>query len=115
MSVKYPCPCCGYLVFDESPGSYEICPICYWEDDVAQLRFPRISWGANRVSLIEAQENYFRDGVSELRFRSNVRAAEASDVRDPQWRRIDVRTDTIEELIPGRDSGSSYPEDATEL
>ena len=107
MSVKYPCPCCGYLVFDESPGNYEICPICYWEDDLTQLRFPRMSWGPNRVSLIEAQENYFRDGVSELRFRSNV--------REPQWRRIDVRVDRIEEPIPGKDYGSSYPEDATEF
>ncbi len=113
--MKYPCPCCGYLVFDESPGSYEICPICFWEDDLAQLRFPRMSWGANRVSLIEAQENYFRHGVSELRFRSNVRAAEASDVREPQWRRIDVHADRIEELIQGKDYGCSYPEDVTEF
>lgn len=97
--VKYPCPCCGYLVFDESPGSHEICPICFWEDDLTQLRFPLMSGGANPVSLIEAQENYFREGVSELRFRSNVRAAEASDVRESQWRRIDVRADKIEEPI----------------
>jgi hypothetical protein len=113
--MKYPCPCCGYLVFDEPPGSYEICPICFWEDDLAQLRFPRMSWGANRVSLIEAQENYFRNGVCELRFRANVRAAEASDVREPQWRRIDSGADRIEEPIPGKDYGCSYPEDATEF
>ena len=37
--IKYPCPGCGYLVFDEPPGSYEICPICFGEDDLAQLRF----------------------------------------------------------------------------
>ena len=74
-----------------------------------------MSGGGIRVSLIEAQENYFRDGVSELRFRSNVRAAEASDDREPQWRRIDVRADRIEEPIPGKDYGCSYPEDATEL
>lgn len=59
--VKYPCPCCGYLVFDESPGSHEICPICFWEDDLTQLRFPLMSGGANPVSLIEAQENKFRE------------------------------------------------------
>jgi hypothetical protein len=27
-TTRYPCPCCGYLVLDEEPGSYEICPIC---------------------------------------------------------------------------------------
>jgi hypothetical protein len=85
--IKYPCPGCGYLVFDEPPGSYEICPICFWEDDLAQLRFLLMSWGANRMSLIESQENYFRDGVSELRFPATVRTAVASDVREPQWRR----------------------------
>jgi len=74
-----------------------------------------MSGGANRVSLIEAQENYFREGVSELRFRSNVRAAEASDVREPQWRRIDLQVDRIEEPIQEKDYGCSYPEDATEF
>lgn len=92
--IKYPCPGCGYLVFDEPPGSYEICPICFWEDDLAQLRFSRTSWGANRMSLIEAQENYFRDGVSELRFPATVRTAVASDVREPQWRRRHCHTCT---------------------
>ena len=37
-----PCPCCGYLVFDEEPGSYSICPICYWEDDAVQLQLARL-------------------------------------------------------------------------
>jgi len=50
-----------------------------------------------------------------LRFRSNVRAAEASDVREPQWRRIDFRADRIEEPIQGKDYGCSYSEDATEF
>src|SRR5262245_15263143 len=94
MSLKYPCPCCGYLVFDKSPGHYHICPICFWEDDLSQLRFPRMSGGANRVSLFEAQQNYLRVGVSELQFRSEVRAAEATDLRDQQWRPIDVDTDS---------------------
>ncbi|WP_368483116.1 CPCC family cysteine-rich protein [Streptomyces niveus] len=26
-SSPYPCPCCGYLVLGDMPGSYEICPI----------------------------------------------------------------------------------------
>ena len=51
--MKYTCPCCGYLTFSEPPGFYEICKICYWEDDLSQLRFTKIK-GANNVSLIEA-------------------------------------------------------------
>ena len=114
MQGKYPCPCCGYLVFDESPGSSEICPICFWEDDLSQLRFAR-STGANHVSLVDAQENFIKEGVSELRFRSNVRAPTASDFREPQWRRLDLYTDTFEEPVDGMDYGNTYPDDTTRL
>jgi hypothetical protein len=43
---KYPCPCCGYLMFYEGPGSYDICKICFWEDDLSQLRF--VEWAASK-------------------------------------------------------------------
>ncbi len=114
MHSKYPCPCCGYLVFDESPGSYDICPICFWEDDLSQLRFVRTT-GANHVSLLEGQENFVNEGVCELRFRSNVRAANASDLREPQWRRFDISKDSVEEPVVGMDYGNTYPDDTTEL
>ena len=114
MQGKYPCPCCGYLIFDESPGSYEICPICFWEDDLSQLRFVQTT-GANHVSLVEAQENFLKEGVCELRFRSNVRAPSASDLREPQWRRFDVCRDTVEEPFDGMDYGNTYPQDSTQL
>ncbi|MCS6814521.1 MAG: CPCC family cysteine-rich protein, partial [Cyanobacteria bacterium] len=32
-SPLYPCPCCGYLVLSQPPpGTYLVCPICFWED-----------------------------------------------------------------------------------
>ncbi|MEU0987837.1 CPCC family cysteine-rich protein [Streptomyces sp. NPDC005953] len=34
----YPCPCCGRLVHQSPPGSFQICPVCGWEDDLVQLR-----------------------------------------------------------------------------
>ena len=40
MAAKYPCPCCGHLIFLEPPGSYDICEICFWEDDIVMLRWP---------------------------------------------------------------------------
>jgi len=51
----YPCPCCGYVVFDEPPGSYAIRPICFWEDDLAQLRIFFIR-GSLRFASVEAGE-----------------------------------------------------------
>lgn len=53
---EFPCPCCGFLTFDEPPGSYAICGVCGWEDDHVQLRFPNMSGGANKESLYEAQQ-----------------------------------------------------------
>jgi hypothetical protein len=111
----YPCPCCGYVVFDEPPGSYAICPICFWEDDIVQLRFPAWAVGANRAALIDAQQNFQRVGASEPGFAQNCRAPTAGDKRDPGWRPVDLATDNIEAPPSGVDMGKTYPADATAL
>lgn len=28
----HPCPCCGFLTLGER-SNFEICPVCFWEDD----------------------------------------------------------------------------------
>lgn len=50
-----PCPACGFIVFIGSYGSYEVCPLCDWEDDGVQLANPTSSGGANREALCEVQ------------------------------------------------------------
>lgn len=52
--VKFPCPACGFLVFNEPAGSYDVCPVCNWEDDYVQLRHPLVK-GANARSLFDYQ------------------------------------------------------------
>ena len=47
VSGPFPCPCCGNLTYDEPPGSYQICEVCSWEDDHAQLRWPTLDSGPN--------------------------------------------------------------------
>lgn len=81
---RFPCPCCGHLTFGEPPGSYEICPVCYWEDDPVQLRWPGIG-GAN-IPLGHAQANYMTVGAVEDRFRKYVRKPSDDEARDPTWR-----------------------------
>jgi hypothetical protein len=99
----YPCPCCGWLVFREPPGSYEICRVCGWEDDLAQLRFPTMSGGANSASLVAAQEA-----------RSDARAPGPDDLqRDPRWRPVDPTIDVIEDPPADSDLGASYVRDRT--
>lgn len=51
--ASYPCPVCGYLVFDEPPGSYAVCPVCNWEDDALQLEYATtLAGGANAYTLL---------------------------------------------------------------
>lgn len=54
---KFKCPCCGFYTL-ESRGNYEICPVCFWEDDEVQESEPDMRGGANQASLNEARENF---------------------------------------------------------
>ena len=56
--LKHPCPCCGFLVFREPLGSYDICDVCGWEDDEVQQRWPGLHGGANAESLCDAQARF---------------------------------------------------------
>jgi hypothetical protein len=67
-------------------GSYDICPICGWEDDPVQLRHPDLAGGANKVSLIEAQRNFMTLGAIEDRYRGSVRTPRPTDIKDLKWR-----------------------------
>lgn len=65
--LRYPCPCCGSEVLEgPSPGSYEICPVCGWEDDDVQFREPDLEGGANEMSLNQARANYAAFGSCEF-------------------------------------------------
>jgi hypothetical protein len=92
-AVMYPCPCCGYEVFDELPGSYGICNICFWEDDMVQLVFPDLAGGANECSLIEGQSNFATFGACEERVKQFVREPLESESRNREWRRLELERD----------------------
>ncbi len=71
----YACPVCGYLTRrEESLGTYDVCPVCFWEDDPVQGADPNRSGGANHVSLNEAKRNFASFGASEERHQHHVRA-----------------------------------------
>jgi hypothetical protein len=56
MSMSLACPGCGFRTIGEDfYGTYEICPICGWEDDAVQLANPCSRGGANKESLAEYQ------------------------------------------------------------
>jgi len=78
-SVKYTCPCCGYKTFDEpAKGTYDICDLCGWEDDLVQNEDPDYKGGANGISLREAQHSFLQE------------AEENEDyVKDPRWKLLE--------------------------
>lgn len=70
----YPCPCCKYLTLSEKPpGTFLICPVCYWEDDEIQFNDPLYEGGANKESLKQARENFQKFGAISKEFVKNVR------------------------------------------
>jgi len=101
-------------VFDEI-GDSEICPICFWEDDIVQLRFASLAGGANKPSLIEAQQNFIALGACEERFQSEVRKPTDLDQCDPYWRTWDEKADRFEKPIEEGETLTPYPEDSTVL
>lgn len=53
-----PCHCCDCLTICER-GRYEICPVCFWEDDPDQT--PEFDeGGANNLGLNDGRKNYRR-------------------------------------------------------
>ncbi|MEV6810547.1 CPCC family cysteine-rich protein [Micromonospora sp. NPDC051296] len=96
VSGVFPCPCCGRLTFAGGPGSYEICPVCFWEDDQIQLRWPNWSGGANKPSLIEAQATFARIGVCEERLVRHVRQPLPDEPVEPGWRPVEPGVDRFE-------------------
>ncbi len=105
MNEKYTCPACGYKVFNESPGSYDICQVCLWEDDISQLRFP-MSEGANDTNLKDYQKLIIDKSIPI----SNTQKFS----KDKEWRIINLN-DNFEKFESGINYGESYPKNKIEL
>ncbi len=74
MKQRFECPCCGNLTLStQPPGTYELCPVCYWEDDGVQFADPEYAGGANRESLNQARTNFREFGASSQTALSHVR------------------------------------------
>ena len=97
--TEYPCPACGFNVFDEPPGSYVICPICDWEDDHVQLKYPAMRGGANKESLFEHQQIWI------MRIPLNVQEYEGY-TRWIDWRPLRPEECRITEGFP--ETGEQY-------
>lgn len=80
--MSHTCPCCGYKTLNEEPpGTFDICEICFWEDDDIQYNDPDFEGGANVPSLRQAQKNFIQFGAIEERFIRFARKPNEKDIR----------------------------------
>jgi hypothetical protein len=79
------CPCCGCKTLDKR-GEWEICSVCFWEDDGQDdYDADDVRGGPNgSLSLTVARANYLRLGACEERCVDMVRAPRTEELPDSQ-------------------------------
>lgn len=77
----FACPCCGYLTLGER-GGFEICDVCFWEDDGQDEHDADIVRGGPNggLSLSGARRNFDLVGACEERHIYNVRPPEPGEI-----------------------------------
>jgi hypothetical protein len=78
ISMSVACPCCGFDSLNER-GGFEICSICWWEDDDQDNDdADTIRGGPNyHLSLTRARINFLLTGISDPE-REDLRSKQAS-------------------------------------
>jgi len=66
---KFQCPCCHHFTLEEV-GIYDICPVCFWEDDGTTGEH---GFSPNGLPLSEARANYSLFGANSERDAKHVR------------------------------------------
>jgi hypothetical protein len=81
--VLYACPCCRILTLPER-GGYDICPVCFWEDDGQDDHDAAVVRGGSNyeLSLEAARRNYAAFGACDERSKQHVRTALPEELRD---------------------------------
>jgi hypothetical protein len=79
------CPCCGFKTLGER-AVYEICPVCYWEDDGQDDPDADAVWGGpnGALSLTQARANYMAFEASCDRWTQFVRPPRPEELPAPR-------------------------------
>src|SRR2546421_7580257 len=82
---KYHCPCCGYHTLDKR-GGYDICPVCFWEDDGQDDQNADVVRGGpnGSLSLTAARINFNHNGACESRHREHVRPPKPEEMDESE-------------------------------
>ena len=87
----HPCPCCGYKTLP-SRGDYELCPVCWWEDEGVE---PWEFSGPNAQTLVEAQQEFLSESRPYRQRPGKVRRPKRREARDPDWRPYELTGDLM--------------------
>ena len=79
--VSYRCPCCGCRTLDER-GGFDICPVCFWEDDGQDdADADTVRGGPNGLlSLTQARQNYKEFGACDRKSLQHVRKPTVEEI-----------------------------------
>ncbi|MDE7298891.1 MAG: hypothetical protein K2N94_08685 [Lachnospiraceae bacterium] len=82
MERRYKCRCCGYFTLtgeNEDDIKWDICPVCFWENDVWEENPDRYS-GANHMTLAQGRANFKNYSACESGMVCHVRAPRAEEL-----------------------------------
>ncbi len=82
LSPPFACPCCGYATLPER-GGFDMCPICFWEDDGQDSADADVVRGGPNgpLSLTEGRRNFLAIGACHPVCVEKVRAPGPADRR----------------------------------
>jgi len=80
VEIRYRCPCCGCKTL-EAPGTLQLCPVCWWEDDGQEDEdASEVRLTVNgQLSLNQARTNYGQFGAAHPRFLPYVRKPQGAE------------------------------------
>ena len=86
------CPCCGYATLRER-GAFQICPVCFWEDDGQDEEdADDVRGGPNStLSLTAGRRNFIEIAASDSRDLPHVRRPTAAEPRLRHYGLVDGR------------------------
>lgn len=95
--TKDKCPCCGNRTLDPyNRGYYDICPVCFWEDESAENDNPEKASEVNHISLIETRKNFNKYGACKKELVKYVRKPNEDEKVIDNISDLDVKIDDNE-------------------
>lgn len=95
--IQFPtaCPCCGYDTLD-ARGEYDICKICWWEDDGQDNDDANIARGGpnSNLSLTRARLNFLEQGIFQPS-REDLREIQESIESHPRRRIFEFNANSL--------------------